>query len=161
MLEGRPDLRALTMRQNRQGSQFCLKNDPPRSPGPLESLLMSDSVFHSSMPTRNFHSACDCVCVCVCERVRSAQTESRCGSLFVHKCKFRILHPCHINETEAGGSSRRYLAAHWMFYSGCSRCWMSCSSLHRFINKQSVNSLTGWRTGHRFVVSQRKSSSSC
>lgn len=43
VLEGRADLRALAIRQNRQGSQFCLKNPPPRSPGPLESLLISDS----------------------------------------------------------------------------------------------------------------------
>lgn len=43
----------------------------------------------------------------VCVSDESAPTEGRRGSLFVHKCKFRILNPCHTNETETRDPSRR------------------------------------------------------
>lgn len=57
-------------------------------------------VFNFNMQTRRFHSAY------VCDK--SAPTEGRRGSLFVHKWKFKILNPCHINETETWDPAGEY-----------------------------------------------------
>lgn len=144
LLEGSLDLRALTNETSREASSDW---KPPTVSGPAGKLVNECLlVFNFTMQARRSYSAY------VCVWVMNPLTEGRRGSLFVHKCKFRMLNPCYVNETKTSDPAGE-IGLLLSFYVHSSWCWKSCSSLCWFLNKQSVNSLHDWRTWHRFVVS--------